>query len=147
MRSKLSIVTFISTVLIGAGDYRPTRYGYTVPLAGREEANFGRASGVAGDPDAFGFATLTVNPGKRQLCYHLALANVSTPLMAYVHEGPRLRNGPPRVTLFTGPGGELDNCIAWTRSQLAEIVANPSNYYVDVATTEFPDGALRGQMH
>jgi hypothetical protein len=33
-----------------------------------------------------------------------------------------------------------------TRSQLSEIVADPSRFYVSVDTTEFPDGALRGQL-
>jgi hypothetical protein len=66
--------------------------------------------------------------------------------MAHIHRGPPLRNGPPVVTLFTGPGGKLDDCVIWLHGQLAEIVANPSDFYVNFETTEFPDGALRGQI-
>ena len=29
---------------------------------------------------------------------------------------------------------------------IQEIRSQPANYYVDVHTTEFPDGALRGQL-
>ena len=66
--------------------------------------------------------------------------------MAHIHQGPPLRNGPPVVTLFTGPGGDLADCVKWTHSQLAQIVADPANFYVSVETTEYPDGALRGQL-
>jgi len=62
------------------------------------------------------------------------------------HAGPPLSNGPPVVTLFTGPGAALDGCVTWLHGQLAEIVANPSSFYVNIETTEFPDGALRGQL-
>ena len=67
-------------------------------------------------------------------------------MMAHIHRGQPLQNGPSVVTLFTGMGGELENCRLWTNKQLAAIVADPSNYYVNVYTTEFPDGALRGQL-
>ena len=50
------------------------------------------------------------------------------------------------VTLFTGPGGNLDDCLMWTEKWLSDIVANPSSFYVNLYTTEYPDGALRGQL-
>ena len=67
-------------------------------------------------------------------------------MMAHIHRGQPLRNGPSVVTLFTGMGGELEDCVLWTNKQLGAIAAEPANYYVNVYTTEFPDGALRGQL-
>jgi hypothetical protein len=34
----------------------------------------------------------------------------------------------------------------WTEKPLAEIVAAPSKFYVHLATTEYPEGAIRGQL-
>jgi hypothetical protein len=66
--------------------------------------------------------------------------------MAHIHKAPAMSKGPTVVTLFTGPGADLDNCLIWTRKKLAEIVSDPSSFYVNLATTEFPDGAIRGQL-
>jgi hypothetical protein len=57
-----------------------------------------------------------------------------------------LQNGAPVITLFTGTGGDLDDCVAATSAQLAQIIAKPSQYYVNVHTTEFPSGAIRSQL-
>lgn len=66
--------------------------------------------------------------------------------MAHIHRGSSLRNGPSVVTLFTGPGGELQKCLLWTSKWLEAIVADPSRFYVQLYTTEYPDGAVRGQL-
>lgn len=143
----LVLVAFTPTAQLGAANHNVLATTiYTVTLSGEAEPNFAHPSGVVGDIDGFGSVTLTINPGKKQLCYDFALSGLSTPLMAHIHQAPPLRNGPPVVTLFTGPGGDLDDCITWTRRQLAQIVAHPSAFYVNVGTTEYPDGALRGQL-
>jgi len=66
--------------------------------------------------------------------------------MAHIHQGEPLQNGPPVIILFTGTGMKLADCAPSTRDQLGEILNNPSRYYVSIDTTEFPDGALRGQL-
>jgi hypothetical protein len=75
------------------------------------------------------------------------------PMMAHIRQAPELRNGPPIVSLFTGPGSDLNGCAAANTRQLAHMISNPSAYYVTIATTdvtiattEYPDGALRGQL-
>ena len=148
VQTKFALTTLASIVLIGANSPAvPVTAGavsYAVPLTGHEEVNIG--TGTAGDLDASGMVRLAVDPGKRQICYDFSVSGLSTPLMAHIHRGSSQNIGPSVVTLFTGPGGELDGCLDWTRERLAEIVANPSNFYVNLATTEFPDGAIRGQL-
>jgi hypothetical protein len=119
---------------------------YTVELTGRAQTNFAHPSGGTGDPDGSGDVWLAIDPAKKQVCFDFRLTGLATPMMAHIHQGAPLKNGPPVVTLFTGLDNDLANCVMWTRGQLAEIVANPSNYYVTVDTTEYPDGALRGQL-
>jgi hypothetical protein len=37
--------------------------------------------------------------------------------------------------------------MALLQSELDAIIADPSNYYVNVHNSPFPDGAIRGQLH
>lgn len=145
--TKTAVVALSSAALIGAvsATYPPTTT-YTVPLSGAAESNFAHPLGGTGDLNGSGSVRLTLDPARKQVCYDFSLSGLSTPLMAHIHEGRPLENGQPVVTLFTGPGAKLDGCVTWLHGQLAEIVAHPSGFYVDLATTEYPDGALRGQL-
>jgi hypothetical protein len=102
--------------------------------------------GSRGDRDGSGSVKLTVDPAGKQICYDFDLSGLATPLMAHIHRAPPSRVGPSVVTLFTGPGVDLDNCVMWREDALAEIVSDPSIFYVNLSTTEYPDGALRGQL-
>ena len=132
-------------LLIGATSPSRTEI-YTAQLRGDAEASVINSSSVAGDPDASGRVRITIDAAREQVCYDFDLNGISTPMMAHIHRAPAFRNGPTVVTLFTGLGGDLDDCVRWTPKQLAAIVADPSSYYVNIYTTEFPDGALRGQL-
>ena len=147
---KLALAMLASAALVGtAAAQRPANPGmktYTVPLSGQEEVSAAKPAGGAGDMDASGSVTLTINPGKKQVCYDFTLTGLSTITMAHIHKAPRLRNGPPVITLFTGTGDDLEGCAPATSSQLAQIIAKPSQYYVNVHTTDYPAGAVRGQL-
>jgi hypothetical protein len=149
-RFEVALITVASTLLIGTAAPASTAVEevetYKVLLTGQAEVGNAAAPGLAGDEDGSGRVELAVDPSNRQVCYAFTLSKLATPLMAHIHRAPVLRNGPTVVTLFTGPGGNLDGCVTWTEHRLAEIVANPSNFYVNLSTTEYPDGALRGQL-
>jgi CHRD domain len=146
-RIRAALITLVPAALISAGTIanpaNPDARTYTVPLVGQAEVNSIHPGG--GDMDGSGLVRLTIDPARKQICYDFTLSGLSTPLMAHIHRAPALRNGPTVVTLFTGPG-VLDDCVMWTEERLAEIVAHASNFYVNVYTTEYPDGALRGQL-
>jgi hypothetical protein len=144
---RVAFLALASTALIGNGT--PDRSGittYRIPLSGAAESNIAHPWGGTGDPNGFGSVTLAVNPTNKQVCYDFKLSGVATPLMAHIHQGGPLKNGPPVVTLFTGPGAKLDGCVTWLHGQLAQIVGDPADFYVDIDTIEYPDGALRGQL-
>ena len=102
-----------------------------------------------GDPDATGTAAILVIPAADLICYRLTWQNIDgTVWGAHIHEGLEDEAGPVAVALF-GPTefsgtGSFQSC---TRSAEAEDIAeNPENYYVNIHSTEYPDGAIRGQL-
>jgi hypothetical protein len=149
-KAKVALVAVAAALLVGAAS--PIKLTgsdaatFTVPLSGHSEPTFAQDPSLSGDLDGTGSVKLTVDLETRQICYEFTLSDVATPLMAHIHKGPELSNGPSVVTLFTGPGADLDNCLLWTEKWLTQIVADPSAFYVNLYTTEFPDGALRGQL-
>lgn len=149
-RPAVALVILASTsLIIASSPSRPAgadKAVFSVPLTGAAEALHKPDSALKGDLDGAGRVRLAVDLGSKQICYDFTLSNVDTPLMAHIHRGSDKSDGPSVVTLFTGPGADLADCVVWTNKWLAEIVSNPSDFYVNLYTTEFPDGALRGQL-
>jgi hypothetical protein len=144
---KVALVALASTALIGAADPDlPGERTLTVPLSGKSELNVAHPAGGTGDPDGSGVVKLTISPEKRKVCYDIELDGVATPMLAYIHEAPKKQNGPPVVGLLYGVGSNLSGCVPANSGRLSDILSNPALYYVSIATTEFPDGALRGQI-
>jgi hypothetical protein len=148
--TKYGLIALACVALVGKGASASPSLAemqtYTIPLTGQAEVNFAHPGGGTGDLKGSGLVELKITPATRQVCYHFSLSGLAQPLMAHIHRGQPLRVGPPVVTLFTGPGGDLDSCVSSTHSQLADIVEDPSNFYVSVETLDYPDGALRGQL-
>jgi hypothetical protein len=149
-KSLVAVVTLACSALIGAAASSSPMVAdsrtFVVPLSGHAHPPSRRLSGLAGDSDGSGLVKIQVDLHQKQICYDFSLSGVATPLMAHIHKAPALQDGPTVVTLFTGPGGELRDCLLWTDKWLAQIVTNPSDFYVNLYTTEYPDGAVRGQL-
>ena len=99
-----------------------------------------------GDSDGTGAAQLTLNAGKNQICYELAVSNIGTATAAHIHSGAADAAGP--VLLMLGPpaSGSSKDCATLEREKILEIIKSPENYYVNIHNAEFPDGAVRGQL-
>lgn len=123
---------------------------FTTVMTGAQEAP------GPGDPDATGVASLTLQPGKRTVCYDLSWMNIGadpeteTVHSAHIHEAPAGSPGPVVVPLFVEEsfsGTDSDaGCVSASAQQIAAIIGNPSNYYVNVHSDTFPAGAIRGQL-
>ena len=99
-----------------------------------------------GDPDGRGMATVTVNAGKRQVCYTLSVRNIDPATAAHIHEAPAGVAGPVKVTLRAPTTGRSSGCVTVTRQLALEILKDPADYYVNVHNAAFPTGAVRGQL-
>ena len=101
-----------------------------------------------GDPDGTGTAWLAVNVGKGEVCYTLEVANIILPAVgAHIHEAPVTDPGPIVIPLISpDASGVSGGCATADRALLIDILANPDEYYVNVHSSDFPAGAVRGQL-
>jgi hypothetical protein len=100
------------------------------------------------DPDGTGTATFRLQAGEGRICYSLTVANITLPAAAsHIHIAPAGVNGPIVVPL-TAPDatGHSSGCTNATRTLVGQILANPAGYYANVHTSDFPGGAIRGQL-
>lgn len=103
-----------------------------------------------GDLDGSGLSTVIVHPGKGQLCFAVVVDDITLPATAaHVHFG-RAGVAGPIVVPITPPDadGTSAGCTTGVDPQLLrQIKRQPRLYYVNVHTTDFPAGAVRGQLH
>jgi CHRD domain len=104
---------------------------------------------TAGDPDGTGAATVSFDvfdAVDAEVCWDLSYTGIGTPTAAHIHPGAAGTANPPIVD-FGVPGATSDTgCTAISATLADEIMANPANYYVNVHTTDYSGGALRGQL-
>ncbi|MCB0215682.1 MAG: DUF11 domain-containing protein [Chloroflexi bacterium] len=101
---------------------------------------------------AMGLATFVLNTSTNRLTYAIQLADIDNVVSAHIHRGVAGVNGPVVVTLYNGalpaPSATepLQGEIVLTPALAAEIAANPAGFYVNVHSTDFPAGEVRGQL-
>ena len=102
-----------------------------------------------GDPDGTGAARITLNQGRGTVCWSIHVENITLPAAAaHIHRGPAGVPGPVVVGLSApDASGNSSGCLSGVdRALIKEIRKNPSQFYVNVHTSDFPAGAVRGQL-
>lgn len=139
-------------------------------LDGRQEVNTSGSNAIVGDPNGrgefyvFSIDSVGQTDNSRVLCYNLQVKRIAELELApgngraaHIHRGKAGENGPVVANLAWPQDGQAADCLdARLRpaqfpggegdSVVADILANPENYYVNVHNTEFPSGAVRGQL-
>lgn len=99
----------------------------------------------------FGNATVTFDSTHQNITVTITVANLGATINNFhIHEAPFGVAGPVRVDLI-GLGGQFSNGTMTGTFPIAadvasRMLANPANFYVNVHTTQFPGGAIRGQL-
>lgn len=96
-----------------------------------------------------GQGTLVLNANQTQLAFRISVENIEEITAAYVHRGQLGENGPMIHQLYDGAGSfDPDNPISGMLELSAVDVDDlmSGNFYVQVETTEYPDGEIRGQI-
>jgi hypothetical protein len=92
---------------------------------------------------------VTLNETESEICFAISVANITLPAAAaHIHVGEAGVAGDVVVTLAPpDEGGASAGCVSGVDSALIQaILANPAGYYVNVHTSDFPAGAVRGQL-
>ena len=95
-----------------------------------------------GDPDGSGFARVTLNQGREEVCVRFTVEGISTIVGAHIHKAPVTDPGPIVVPL----PNDGEGCVTADASLIKDIRQNPQDYYLNVHSTEFRPGAIRGQL-
>ena len=100
-----------------------------------------------GDPNGSGTAAVKVRG--TEVCFDVKWSGFEA-IMSHIHKAPAGTNGDVVVPFFTSESpldtNSKSGCVTAKASLVKAIAANPSNYYVNVHSPEFPKGAARGQL-
>jgi hypothetical protein len=107
-----------------------------------------------GDADGRGVAAVKLSKSKSRVCVTIKkVTNLALPAtMAHIHQASATSAGPIRVTLAppkakkVGRPGKSKSCAVVSAALLNHLLTYPQDFYVNVHTTQFPDGAIRGQL-
>lgn len=125
---------------------------------------------VPGEAGATGTFTFMINSDEEIICYDITVEGVTPPYMSmartatHIHQNDPGMPGPPRIS-FPDPTGDgvltSSGCLQGPFTTglegddgvdtgegftLAQIEANPANFYADTHTHEYMLGAVRGQL-
>ena len=102
------------------------------------------SGGATGDPDGSGTAMITVNPGQGSVCFELDVSGIEPAFAAHIH---LLATGGIVVPLEAPTSGHSEGCVEGVDRQTAlAILKRPADYYVNVHTSDYPGGAIRGTL-
>ena len=141
-----TVLALVAGLTLGAGApaYAANSTGLVAYLAGTSELPSG-----TGDPDATGVTLASIKAGSGTICYVIRVRDVDgTVDGAHLHAG-RVGQEGPAVAHLDPPvvNGAVAACTWIGKKLAAKIRKSPQKYYVNVHSTAFPDGALRGQLH
>lgn len=145
-RFAVAIVAAAAAVLTTGGAATASDGARTIPMNPEQET---------GDvvSDGSGFFSYSIDGD--QLCYTVEVRRLTVaPSAAHIHKAPRDVAGGVVVPLLTPPAATstVSDCItaaeggALTPAELAGIAADPRAHYVNVHTSNYPGGEIRGQL-
>ncbi len=106
----------------------------------------GTADGAHGAPRGVGVAIIALH-GNSTICWRFAhLHGFLGATAARIEAGA---NGKPHkliLALSTGPRLHHQGCVRASRPVISAIRHNPSRYYVDIQSTQYPSGAVRARL-
>ncbi|HTU10484.1 MAG TPA: CHRD domain-containing protein [Allosphingosinicella sp.] len=120
------------TALAGT-DFRATLTGGNVP--------------GGGDRDGWGGLRIEImDRNTNRLCADLEIRSIAEVTSAQIYRGREGEVGEPVARLERPRDDDSFDCKEIGADLAQEIQSNPSAFYASVATTEYPNGAIRGQL-
>jgi hypothetical protein len=121
-----------------------------VPAAGAHITDFAPLTPEAvapgpGDRDGSGAALIDLKPPQELVCGGLRQTGLGEVTGWHIHSGAPGSTGPVVVDLTPTLGGG-PACVPVPLALQRQLRNDPNAFYVDVETTDFPAGAIRGQL-
>jgi hypothetical protein len=118
-------------------------------MTGRNEID---ANGRRGAGDRNGRGSFTAIVDGNQLCFGITVKDLGAkPIAAHIHGRARPNQNAGILVPLTPPStpdpGASSGCVSVDPDLAGAILKHPHKYYVNVHTTQFPNGAIRGQLH
>jgi hypothetical protein len=119
-------------------------------LQGRNEVPGAPGTPAMGDKDGQAVQVLKIQGD--QVSFALQWKKIAAPTAGHIHLGATGSNGAVQIPFFgTALPGTLNAAVGKVTvtdtALLDSIKANPTGFYANLHTAEFPGGAVRGQLH
>ena len=139
----LSVAAFCATLLLAAPAGAATAV-LRATLAAAEVP-------TGGDPAGSGEAYVVADTATGRVCTVVIVRGVARVIAAHIHKGATGVIGPHAIDLNTpvdyGSGIAYSvTCTIESPALVADLIANPAGYYVNVHSFGKPLGAIRGQL-
>ena len=122
---------------------------WSVSMSGAKQT----ASGIPGDPNGTGSASITGYPSQNRLCATVSWSNIAQPVVAgHIHEGAAGQPENPAWTInlfgpnINGTSNPVSACTTVTAQQINAMNKTPWLFNVVVHNQAYPAGAIRGQL-
>lgn len=113
---------------------------YTVKMTGAAETPPGAPGGSAK-------AVVTLSSKQGKVCWTFAsLTGFTDPMAAHIHAAPAGKAGNIALPLSTTPPFKTKGCVPASATLISAVAANPSGYYVNIHSKQYPNGAVRAQL-
>ncbi len=102
-----------------------------------------------GDIDGVGEARIKITDtaSKSELCADVEADYIDQASAAHIHHAPAGSSGAVVVSLpIPNEDGEAEGCVEIQPSLLKAIKDSPEDYYINIHTSPYPEGAIRGQL-
>jgi hypothetical protein len=119
---------------------------FTIQLSGGEVPG-------GGDPDGQGSGRLDLNMQQQTACFAIDWKKLKGEVTAlHLHVAARGDEGPHWIDFFNnqnfpGEDGKSSGCVSATQDKIRAVIDNPAGYYLNVHSTAFTKGAIRGQLN
>ncbi|MGH3718602.1 MAG: CHRD domain-containing protein [Pseudonocardiaceae bacterium] len=150
LASVSSIVVLVGPTSAAAHEVDPADQAgnghFSVQLTGSEVPG-------GGDPDGQGSATLDLDPHKAEVCFTITWSRLRGEKVTALHlnAAPRGGEGPLWIAFFdkqSFPSGRsmASGCVSSPQDKIDAVIGHPADYYLNVDSTTFGNGAIRGQL-
>ena len=106
---------------------------------------------TGGDAAGSGEAYVIIDTVSGRVCTYVVVRGVTRIIATHIHKGARGVSGPHAIDLntpvhYNAAVAYSATCTVESPALIADLIANPSGYYVNVHSADRPLGALRGQL-